>query len=512
MAGKDPRVLIVGAGIAGLVAAVELAAAGISVTVLERASSPGGKLRQIEVGESRIDSGPTVLTLPSIFEDVFATAGTTLREHLRLTALQVIARHAWSAHERLDLYADAARSRDAVAQFAGPREAERFDRFCGQAREAYDTLAASFMHTADPSVISLVKSRGLRGLPPLWNLRPFATLWQMLDDHFEDPRLRQLYGRYATYCGSSPFLAPATLALIAHVEQSGVWTIDGGMYRLASVLTDLARKLGAQFVFAADVARIELHRGAVCGVRLRTGDAIGAHAVIATADVAALATGRFGDTLVSATGLRPPSRSLSAMTWSMVARTSGFDLAHHNVFFSSSSAHEFAALFADTRMPDDPTVYLCAPDHAVAGSTGAPGRLFVLINAPATGDSEHYAPADVARARAGALRKLAQCGLAIRLDEPACVATTPADFARLFPATGGALYGGACHGWKAAFQRPRARTRVPGLYLAGGSTHPGPGLPMAALSGRFAVARLRADLASTARSRMAGTRGGTSTR
>jgi 1-hydroxycarotenoid 3,4-desaturase len=201
------------------------------------------------------------------------------------------------------------------------------------------------------------------------------------------------------------------------------------------------------------------------------------------------------------------------MTWAGNAAPQGFPLSRHNVFFSTHYAAEFDAIFNQRRMPDEPTVYICAQDRddmAMADPKG-PERLLILINAPATGDTHSFDASEIEQCADRTLQKLRRCGLSLDLDPAQMVTTTPNDFAARFPATGGALYGQASHGWKASFNRPSTRTKIPGLYLAGGSTHPGPGVPMAAISGRLAAARVISTFASTGRSHRGAMLGGIST-
>jgi 1-hydroxycarotenoid 3,4-desaturase len=232
------------------------------------------------------------------------------------------------------------------------------------------------------------------------------------------------------------------------------------------------------------------------------------------ADVGAIADGMFGvSARRAATAIPLRARSLSAMTWSVVAKADGFPLHRHNVFFSSDYAAEFDDIFAHDRLPRGPTVYVCAQDRDNQDiAPGGPERFLVLVNAPANGDRHFYEAAEVERCAQRTFGMLERCGLRIQPQADAMQVTTPADFNRMFPATGGALYGRSSHGWTASFQRPGARTRIPGLYLAGGSTHPGPGVPMAALSGRSAAASLLADLTSRGSFRRTAMRGGTSMR
>jgi 1-hydroxycarotenoid 3,4-desaturase len=503
---------VIGAGIAGLVAALELSGRELDVTLFERAATPGGKLRQVIVNGAAIDAGPTVFTLRGIFEEIFANAGTSLTAHLQLQPLELLARHAWGSDERLDLFADIERSADAIGRFAGASEARGYLRFCSDARSVYTTLERSFLRQPRPSLPGLVRSSGLG---QLWRLRPFTTLWSALSAYFRDPRLRQLFGRYATYCGSSPFQSPATLMLVAHVEQAGVWQIEGGMHALAAALLALLRARGVTVRLATHVRSLQLRSGRVAELELAAGESVPVDAAIVTSDAAAVASGLYGPALAAgAARVEPRQRSLSAMTWNVRAPTSGFALSRHNVFFSGDYAAEFADLCEQRRMPTAPTVYVCAQDRETrhAPADGAPERLLCLINAPAIGDVHGFDAEEVALCLSRTLKSLQHCGLLLHADSAQMMATTPTDFERLFPGSGGALYGQATHGWQASFSRPGARTSIPGLYLAGGSTHPGPGLPMAALSGRHAAVCLQQDLASIRRSHRAATSGGISTR
>ncbi|MTW14701.1 phytoene desaturase [Rhodoplanes serenus] len=522
-------VIVVGAGAGGLAAAIALAVAGFDVTVVEAAESPGGKIRSLPVAGRLIDAGPTVFTMRWVFEELLATAGTSLDRELTLRPLDILARHAWSEHERLDLFADLARSTEAIGDFAGAAEARRFRDFAARAARIYATLEEPFLRGPRcRTPLELILRIGLRRIGEALAISPFATLWGALGEHFHDARLRQLFGRYATYCGSSPFLAPATLMLIAHVEQQGVWVIDGGMRALAAALVRVAERQGVRFRWSTPVRQVVVAGGRAAGVVLATGERLDADLVVLNADVAAVADGSLGPALRGAAPrIAPAARSLSATTWAVVAEAEGFPLHHHTVFFSADYRAEFDELLRERRLPTDPTVYVCAQDRgpdrgpargwADAGgeprrAPGGPERLLCLVNAPADGDTAPPDPDALAACWGAATDRLERCGLTLRAPPEGCVVTTPGDFHRLFPGTGGALYGRASHGWTASFRRPGSRTRVPGLYLAGGSTHPGPGVPMAALSGRLAAAAAIADRASTSRWRRGAIFGGTSTR
>jgi len=502
------HVAVVGAGIAGLATAVQLSRQGIAVTVCEKETHAGGKIRQAITPVGPVDLGPTVCTMPWVFDELLQPSEGKLAARLQAEPLDVLAHHRWADGTRLNLYADPVRSCDAVAECFGPKEAQRLKHFQHVSRQLHDALLDSFLKSRQPSLTALIRRTGAGGLLALGQAWPFASLWGRLGQLFGDPHLRQLFARYATYCGSSPMNAPSTLMLIAHVEQAGVWRIPGGMARLARALTRVAEKQGVRFIFGRQIAAIDMAGGRVSGVRWENGEILEAAHVVVNADIRALSRGLLGGPGMTAI---PPGklneRSLSAITWAGLARLGGNSIDHHNVFFSSDYPAEFEALFGGQTMPEHPTVYLCASDRpaAVAAPGGNKERIMLLINAPASGDRTDLNWALMARKAGEKVRDhLRACGVDVEWDPAELQTTTPADFHRLYPGTGGALYGEATHGWRSAFTRPGVVTKIPGLYLAGGSVHPGPGMPMAAISGMAAAAQITAAFEARARSNRAG--------
>ena len=386
---QQRHVVIVGAGMGGLAAAAMLAARGFAVTVLEAAGRPGGKMREVEVGGSMIDAGPTVLTMRWAFDELFDDAGASLSSWVGLRRIDRIARHAWSDGSRLDLFSDIDRSAEAIARFAGAREAQGYRRFCARAQAIYETLRDSFIRASRPGPLTLTARVGVRRLPDLIRISPFTTMWRALEGYFADPRLRQLFGRYATYCGSSPFLAPATLMLVAHVEREGVWLVDGGMARLAEALCDLARSRGAVFRFgrrASPHCRRKRSRGGSRDGRRRTDLAGRRH--LERRPFGSRGGRTRAEAARAANATPPGARSMSALTWAMRTRVDGFDLIRHNVFFSRDYREEFDDIFQRQRLPVAPTVYVCAQDREDGDNAGAPlqsERVFCLVNAPARG-------------------------------------------------------------------------------------------------------------------------------
>lgn len=502
--------VIVGAGVGGLACAVDLAAGGARVVVLERAPASGGKARSVLAGGQAIDGGPTVFTMPWVFDELFDRAGRSFRSAVTLEQDEVLARHAWRDGTRLDLFADPGRSADAIGRVFGLGEARAYRAFCEDTRRIFAIAKEPFLESQRLTLLGIVGRFGAAGLATLAKLDSHRSMAESLRRRFGEPRLRQLFGRYATYVGSSPFEAPATLNLIAHVEEKGVYRARGGMRALVRALEDLAVELGVTIRHDTEVDRIVVEGGRVRGVAAR-GDFTRADAVVFNGDVSALGSGLLGREAARGTSpTAPDARSLSAVTWAMVARAEGMPLVHHNVVFSDDYPAEFDALLKARRVPAEPTVYVCAQDRADAEGSPAEERLLVLVNAPPTGEEPgRWSTGERERCTRVMERMLSQAG--VSLAPTATVQTTPVEFHRLFPATGGALYGPRSKGSRSVLARVGAATKIPGLYLAGGSVHPGAGVPMSAMSGCLAALRIRGDRASTARSRMAAILGTTST-
>jgi 1-hydroxycarotenoid 3,4-desaturase len=472
--------VVIGAGAGGLSAAIMLAARGEQVTVLEKMVGAGGKLFPLTFGGHQFDSGPTVFTMRWVLDTLFEAARIALENRIELEPLPVSARHYWSGGQTLDLFADHDRTVDAIGRFAGSKEAKGYASFAADAARIHQSLLKPFLKSQRPSPWGLAAAMPAKDL---LSINPFETLWAALGKHFSDPRLRQLFGRYATYCGSSPFKAPATLMLVADVEAKGVWRVKGGMAAVATALESLCRDLGVTFRFGCAAASIETEGSKVSAVFDANGVRHECSSVIVNADSAAVAAGLFGKPASRASSSPAASeRSLSAFTWCAVAKTEGAELEHHTVFFSDDYAAEFREL--EKGAAKDPTVYICDQGD---------DRKLILVNAPAYGAD---APPDL---DARLLDRLKKGGLELNLDPARYMRRGPKEFGVLYPGTEGALYGRATQGWMSTFTRPQSRTKVPGLYLAGGSVHPGPGVPMAMLSGMRAAEALWQDRTSTRR-------------
>ena len=498
--------MVIGAGMGGLAASIRLAAAGASVTVLEAAGGPGGKMRTLPSAAGPVDAGPTVVTMRHQFDALFDLAGQRADDHVGFHREPLLARHWWPDGSRLDLFSDPEASAAAIADFAGPREADAFRAFSARAARLFRAFEGPMMETPAPSVARLTGAV-LREPRLIADMDPLRTLKTSLKRAFSDPRLQQLFGRYATYVGGHPGLSPAVLALIWQAEAAGVWRIEGGMSRLAGALAALAERLGVTLHYGRPATRIELQNKRA--VAVHAGDQRhAADAVVFNGDPAALRAGLLGDgpkLAVRRDGVRP--RSLSARVWAFAAEARGRDLVHHNVFFGRDPDTEFGRIAAGAE-PDDPTLYVCAQDRGHGIESPALQRFEIIENAAPETEIGHE---EKDRCQKRVFELLAERGLAFQPWPDVRTLTVPGDFHRLFPGSEGSLYGLSPHGMSAAFRRPAARTRMPGLYLAGGGAHPGAGIAMATLSGRHAAEAIATDLALPSMSRPTDMPGGMST-
>ena len=483
------EVAVVGGGVGGMAAALRLRAAGHDVVLFERNSVLGGKLASRTVDGFTFDTGPSLLTLPEVFDNLLALAGTSLAELVDPVRLDPICRYRWPDGSGFDHLAD---RHDAAAEVhrLAPGQAPAFAAYLDHGRRVWDVSRRTFFAGPMESPVDLV--RRMRSPADLWAIDPLRTLHARARAHFDDPRLVQWAGRYATYSGSSPYAAPATMACIPWIEQSsGAWYVRGGLARLAEVLGEVLVGVGVQVRTGVDVEAIRADTTSVQGVRLAGGETVDAGVVVANVD----ATHLYADLLPDQRALRrvlraPVSSSGFALLAAVEGHTAG--LAHHNIAFSADEATEFAAIVDRHRAPRNPTVYVCA--SVVTDPTQAPEgceNWFVLVNVPPASAVDWDTQAELYRDHL--LEVLAGHGwdLAGRLRRVETI--TPADIAQRYRSWQGAIYGTSSNGRRAAFLRPANRGPRRGLYLVGGSSHPGGGLPLVAMSGAIVAAMVEAD-------------------
>lgn len=467
------RVAVIGAGIGGLAAAGELAKAGHSVTVFEAAREPGGKAQVVAHQGLTLDTGPTLLTMPQTVHETFARLGATdLMPPLHRLALQAHYRFAdgrdFFCWEELDLAVASA------AQF-GAEEGQAFERFVREAAAIYRAAGEPYLEVPFEGFPSFMGRVFRRGLGTVMTGLKLSTLDALARRHFRSAQLQAFVGRFATYAGASPWEASAAFAMIPHIERAfGVHHVEGGMGALVGALLRAVRRLEVEVVTGARATWTARGAGFVVGPPGGERE--------------------FDSVVVNADPLAELGRSQEPLSTSgfvfHVAVNRRVSLPHHLVMFSADYPAEFAQLFGG-QVPDDPTVYVCHP--AATDSTVAPADrsgLFVMVNAPAFRDrraAEVEWPELAERLKEHCLARLrrefpelASAGLEVFAQR------TPLDLAER-GAPGGSIYGFLPHGRFGPFRRPALRSRVPGVFYAGGGTHPGGGVPLVMLSGRFAA-------------------------
>ena len=481
------RVIVIGGGVGGMATAARLSVKGHAVTLLEQSDHLGGKLGRYEREGFVFDTGPSLFTLPAVYRDLFLKTGGALEEAVDLQEIDPAFGYHFADGTSVAIPGvNPARAADAMqAAFGGTAGAD-WRALTERAGAMWRITREPFLQSPLPdwrTLMSLARNPG-----DVRTIAPFSTLRKLGRDYLKDPRQRQLLDRYATYTGSDPRQAPAVLATIPYIEQTfGAWHLGGGVSDLARALEQRLAERGVTVRLNAAVSRITLADGAVSGVELADGSALEADIVVANADASQVygslvkdprAT-RAEERLAKAT----PSLAGFVMLLALEGRTEG--LHHHNVWFPQEYDMEFDDIFGrNPRPPRDPAIYVCAPDDARMRPSDDTEAWFVLINAPrhsstgAKGAIDWDPPGLADSYAVHILDLLAARGMDIRGRIRWSEIRTPADLERSTRAPGGSIYGTSSNGSRAAFQRPANQSEIPGLYLVGGSSHPGGGLPL----------------------------------
>jgi phytoene desaturase len=480
--------VVIGGGLGGLATAIRLAAAGWRVEVCEQGPRLGGKMNTFERDGFRFDTGPSLITMPWVFEELFEAAGSSLSSHVSLTNVRPLADYVFDDGTRFTYTTSLPEWLKTVRQLE-PRDCEGFLRFMQLGARLFALSRETFLRRAPLAPPDLRSLKALRHFPLR---RAWGSYHSTVAAHFRSPHLRQLFERYPTYVGSSPYRTPATLAVIPYIEYAyGGWHVEGGLYRIVESLVELARDLGVSLRTDARVRAIEHDGGRVRGVRLADGTRLAAEVVVMNGD-AALTDALLGESK----GAQPQSeRSLSGFVLLLGVKRRLEGLKHHTVYFSEDYRTEFSQLFDERRFPRDPTVYVCAPSRTDP-RTAPEGceTLFIMANAPAVNEPWDERRTEEARARV--FERLSKGGFPdITSDTVVKDVWTPGRFARDYLSPGGAIYGTHSHGWRRAFLRPPNRhARVGGLYHVGGSSHPGGGTPTVLLSAKITCELIGRDV------------------
>jgi len=490
MSTTKESVVIIGAGMAGMATAARLAKAGHQVSVYEASNRHGGKCRTEWIGNYAFDTGPSLLTLPAVYRDLFQRTGDVMGRVLELQPVNPSFDYRFSDGSAVQ-FANLSRRQTltAIENSLGGNAALEWSQIMETAESMWDVSREPFIESELRSITTLLRRPKL-----LRDLRVIAPWKSLRDLRVKDARLRNILDRYATYSGSDPRVAPAVLASIAFVEEAfGAWHIKGGVGKLADAIYQRCLDKGVSFEFNIKVTEITHNGDKVSGIVLADGRIIKSKIVIANADSSAvynkLIKGKVAKLAKVRRNLAKSDPSLAGFSLLLGLRSTDnkTNLSHHNIFFPKNYNQEFIDIFDRKKPVADPTIYLCAPrDESMVRQAGHESW-FVLVNAPrhdVTGENgfdwsdddfkQNYAMQiiDTLEAR----------GIAIRDRLDLLEIRTPADLEKSVLAPGGSIYGASSNGPRSAFLRAKNRSPLKGLYLAGGSAHPGGGLPLVGLS------------------------------
>jgi phytoene desaturase len=478
---NDKSVIIVGAGLGGLSAACRLAKVGFNVTVLEKNKTVGGKVNHVKSGGYKFDTGASLLTMRHVFDELFEFCERNLTDYLTLQKLEPICRYFWNDGTKFDASENLQSTEEEIAKIE-PQDVESFKNYLADSREKYEISERTFLAKSLNDLPSLIRPKNL---PDLLKISSLKTLAKHNKHYFKSPKLQQLFNRFATYNGSSPYQIPATFALIPYVEFGlGAWYASGGIYQIPKALEKLAIELGVAFKLDSEVQKINVNNGKATGVTLITNEILPADFVVSNAD--AIETYR---NLLPKPKYQNREPSCSGFVLLLGVKKRFPILTHHNIFFSDDYKAEFDAIFEQKVPAENPTIYIAATSRT--DITQAPENcenLFILVNAPYTNSKINWQ--SFAKAyRNKIIEMLEKTGLeglneSIEFEQ----IITPEDFETKYRANKGSIYGMSSNGIFSAFMRvPNKATDVENLYFVGGVTHPGGGMPLVLLSGKMAA-------------------------
>ena len=499
---SSERVVVIGGGLGGLAAACTLAARGRPVLLIEKNDWTGGKAAVLESDGFRFDMGPTILTLPSVLKRIFAEAERDVQDYLDLVPLEPQWRCFFDDGGQLDLVSDVDAMAQRVAAFSGRPDVGRgYRKFLDYSRQLNGVSQRYFFYRNVGSIRDTFQSRGMLSasvLKDVLSLRMGSTVAGTVRSYIPDERVAQMVDHFTQYVGSAPDQSPAVLCGIAHMQtDEGIWYPHGGIAAVPQALQRLASELGVQTRTGTSVKRIVTQSDRAVGVELETGETLSAAAVVSNADSVRTHRELLGGRAAQRFNRRRKYEPACSGVVLFLGVTRKYDhLLHHNFVFSRDPHEEFEAIYRRGEPAEDPTCYVCAPARTEPGVAPPGGEaLYILVHTPSLRPGHDWSRM-LPRYRRVILDKLARAGGLHDLEDRIAFESvlTPADIEHRYRVLDGAIYGLASHGRLFGAFKPANRSPdVAGLYLAGGSAHPGPGVPMALMSGWIAADTLDRD-------------------
>jgi phytoene desaturase len=484
------KISVIGAGIGGMSSAARLAKQGHQVTVFENSDQSGGKCRTEWFGDYAFDTGPSLLTLPAVFRDLFLKTGKRIEHVLDISPVDPAFNYNFADGSKVTFpNLSNPKTYLEIEKSFGISASQSWRQIIERSEKMWEASRDSFIESELTSIWPLLLRKNL--INQINQISPFTSLRSLSEKLNLDPHLKMIIDRYATYTGSDPRSAPAVLLTIAFVESTfGAWHIKGGIGQLSVALEQRCRDLGVDFQFKSLVTKILVERNKVEGVVLSEGKIIKSDLVVSNSDAEYTFNSLIGNEVSSARGER---RKLKSATKSLAGfslllgldnkKSKPVDVKHHNVYFPENYNLEFDQIFTQKVPVTDPTIYLCAPKDSSMVKGADKEAWFVLVNAPRHEPESGWDWKDGGQEYAQKIiSKMDDLGLNVTNRLDFMEYRTPADLENYAMAPGGSIYGTSSNSPVSAFLRARNRSKVKGLFCVGGSAHPGGGLPLVGIS------------------------------
>lgn len=493
---KNTRIVVIGAGLGGLSAAISLASEGFSVQLLEKNDKVGGKLNILTKDGFSFDLGPSILTMPHIFAELFSRAGKDMADYVQIEKVEPHWRNFFEDGTTIDLTEDASAQRRELDKL-GPNVADEFTRFMAYSKKLCSETEAGYFAKGLDGFWDLLRYYG--PLRSLMSFDVFRSMDQGVRRYISDPKLVDILNYFIKYVGSSPYDAPALMNLLPHIQyEYGLWYVKGGMYGLAQAMERLALELGVQIHLNTEVEEIQTQDGRANAIRLQNGEILQTDIVVSNMEVIPAMQKLLHSSNSELKKMQRFQPSCSGLVLHLGVDRIYPQLAHHNFFYSAQSRQHFDAVFHSGRLSDDPTIYLVAPVKSDAGIAPDGCEIIkILPHIPHLNPDKPLSPEDYLALRERVLIKLERMGLTdLRKHIVTEEYWTPHDIQARYYSNQGSIYGVVADRYKnLGFKAPQRSQQFKNVYFVGGSVNPGGGMPMVTLSGQLVRDKILADLA-----------------